>query len=104
MHARKSPRENRELRSYLVPRLLDGPELASEVAKLEGLSGEWEDMDYCDIADYMSGKRTVVREVGDWHLHNPNAEWEMREQTEGELSINDEGEPSPESAAPDLDL
>jgi hypothetical protein len=65
-----------EFRSYLVPGLLDGPELAPEVAKLEGLSGEWEEMDYRGIVDYMSGQRTIVREGDDWHLHNPNTEWE----------------------------
>lgn len=75
-------RENREFRSYLVPGLLAGPELAPEVAKLEGLSGEWEEMDYRSIVDYMSGDRTIVREVGDWHLHNPNAEREARDQFE----------------------
>jgi hypothetical protein len=63
-----------EFRSYLVPGLLDGPELAPEVAKLEGLSGEWEDMDYRGIVDYMSGDRTIVREAEGWHLHDPNAE------------------------------
>jgi hypothetical protein len=71
-----------EFRSYLVPGLLDGPELAPEVAKLEGLSGEWEDMDYRGIVDYMSGNRAIVREADDWHLHNPNAEREAREQFE----------------------
>jgi hypothetical protein len=68
-----------EFHSYLVPGLLDGPELAPEVAKLEGLSGEWEEMDYQGIVDYMSGKRTVVREESDWHLHNPHAEREAQE-------------------------
>ncbi len=72
-----------EFRSYLVPGLLDGPELAPEVAKLEGLSGEWEEMDYRGIVDYMSGERTVVREANDWHLHNPNAEREVRDRNEG---------------------
>lgn len=71
-----------EFRGYLVPGLLDGPELAPEVAKLEGLSGEWEDMNYRGIVDYMSGSRTIVREADDWHLHNPNAEHEAREQFE----------------------
>jgi hypothetical protein len=71
-----------EFRGYLVPGLLDGPELAPEVAILEGLSGDWEDMDYRSIVDYMSGKRTIVREESEWHLHNPNAEREMREQFE----------------------
>ena len=68
-----------EFRSYLVPGLLDGPELAPEVAKLEGLSGEWEDMDYRGIVDYMSSDRTIVREADTWHLHNPNVEQEVRE-------------------------
>ncbi len=68
-----------EFHSYLVPGLLDGPELAPEVAKLEGLSGEWEDMDYRGIVDYMSGYRTIVREESDWHRHNPKAERKARE-------------------------
>jgi len=38
------------------------------------LSGEWQNMDYDKIVDYMSGDRTVVRETSDWHLHDPNAE------------------------------
>jgi len=71
-----------EFRGYLVPGLLDGPELAPEVAKLEGLSGEWEYIDYRGIVDYMSGSRTIVRESDDWHLHNPNAEREAQEQVE----------------------
>jgi len=62
-----------EFRGYLVPGLLDGPELAPEVAKLEGLSGEWEDMDYRGIVDTMSGHRMVVRAESEWHLHDPNA-------------------------------
>lgn len=69
-----------EFRSYLMPGLLDGPELAPEVAKLEGLSGGWEEMNYQGIVDYMSGRRTIVREESDWHLHNPNAERDAQEQ------------------------
>jgi hypothetical protein len=71
-----------EFRSYLVPGLLDGPELAPEVAKLEGLSGEWQDMDGDEIVATMSGRRTVIREESEWRLHNPNAEREAREQFE----------------------
>ncbi len=66
-------------RSYLVPDLLDGPELAPEVAKLEGLSGDWKKMDYSAISEYMSGERDIIREVEEWHLHNPSAEKEVRE-------------------------
>jgi hypothetical protein len=69
-----------EFRSYLVTGLLDGPELAPEVAKLEGLSGEWEQMNYRGIVDYMSGDRTIVREAGEWRLHDSNAEREVQEQ------------------------
>jgi len=69
-----------EFRGYLVPGLLDGPELAPEVAKLEGLSGEWEAMDSQGIVDYMSGERTVVREESEWRLHDPNAEREAESQ------------------------
>ncbi|MBK9750776.1 MAG: hypothetical protein IPO91_28995 [Chloroflexi bacterium] len=77
-----------EFRSYLVPGLLDGPELAPEVAKLEGLSGEWEDMDYRGIVDYMNGNRTIVLEADNWHLNNPNAEREAQTHFEGdEFSI-----------------
>ncbi|MDX2138464.1 MAG: hypothetical protein SF123_10250, partial [Chloroflexota bacterium] len=68
-----------EFRSYLVPGLLDGPELAPEVAKLEGLSGEWRDMDGDEIVAYMSGDRTIVREESEWHLYDPNAEREAQE-------------------------
>jgi hypothetical protein len=76
-----------EFRGYLVPGLMDGPELAPEVAKLEGLSGEWEEMDYRGIVDYMSDSRTVVRAESEWHLHNPNAEREAQEK--GERLPND---------------
>lgn len=83
-----------EFRGYLVPGLLDGPELAPEVAKLEGLSGEWQSMNDDGIAAYMRGERTIVREVDDWHLHNPNAEREAQAWHECE---------SPDECAPNLD-
>ena len=65
-----------EFRGYLVPGMLDGPELAPEVAKLEGLSGEWQRMGYADILGYMSGRWTSVRDENEWRPHNPNAERE----------------------------
>jgi hypothetical protein len=68
-----------EFRSYLVPELLDGPELAPEVAKLEGFSGKWQDMNYQEIVAYMSGRRTIVREESQWHLHNPIEEREFQQ-------------------------
>jgi hypothetical protein len=67
-----------EFRAFVVPGVLDGPELAPEVAKLEGLSGEWEALDWRDITRSMAGDRAVVREADDWHLHDPQAEREDR--------------------------
>jgi len=72
-----------EFRSYLVLGVMDGPDLAPEVAKMEGLAGEWEDMNYRGIVDFMSGQRTVVRETSDWHLHDPNAERETERPNNG---------------------
>lgn len=76
-----------EFRGYLVPDLLDAPELAPEVAKLEGLAGEWHEMDYDAIVSYMSGRRTITHELNNWHLHNPNAERAARIDAEG-LAVN----------------
>lgn len=83
------------------------------MAKLEGLSGEWEAMDYRGIVDYMSGDRTVVRDAADWHLHNPNAEQVAQRMATGmsahiidELITPQRSEDGPNSliAAPDFDL
>lgn len=70
-----------EFRSYLLPGVMEGPELAPEVAKLEGLSGQWETHYHHSSIDYPSGNQPVVREPGNWHLHNPNAEREAYEFT-----------------------
>jgi hypothetical protein len=97
-----------EFRGYLVPGLLDGPELAPEVAKLEGLSGEWQDMDYDDIVGYMSGRRAVVRAESEWRLHNPNAEREAEKYSAGMPQFSDEelvlSEPEDHAPAPDFDM
>jgi hypothetical protein len=97
-----------EFRGYLVMGLLDGPELAPEVAKLEGLSGEWQNMNYDDIVGHMSGRRTVVREESDWHLHNPNAEREAEAYSAGTPLLSDEElvpvEPDDPAPAPDFDM
>jgi hypothetical protein len=62
-----------EFRAVLVPGVLDGPELAPEVAKLEGLSGDWQALDTRALAD-AAHSRAIVRDAADWHLHDPNAE------------------------------
>lgn len=60
-----------EFRRYLIPGVIEGPELAPDVARLEGLSGSWEALDYQAIVDYMSDEKTVIREREHWHLHIP---------------------------------
>jgi hypothetical protein len=67
-----------EMRGYLVPGILDGPELAPEVAKLEGLSGLWEPLGYQEIVEHMNGNSTIIKESSDWHLHTLPAEREMQ--------------------------
>jgi hypothetical protein len=67
-------------RGVLVPGLLEGPELAPDVAMLEGLSGEWEERDYHDVVDNVIGRQTLVREADEWHPHQPYAEREEQEQ------------------------
>jgi len=93
-----------EFKVYLVPGLLDGPELAPEVAKLEGLSGEWEAMDYSEIVDTMSGNRTVVCEADDWHLHNPNAERGALIASEGLYTDSIQQIVAQDKSEPDFDL
>ncbi|MBN8590661.1 MAG: hypothetical protein J0M33_02840 [Anaerolineae bacterium] len=61
----------KEFEGYVRPGLLDPPELAEEVAKLEGLPAAWEDLDYQGIVDFMSGDTTVVRDAGEWHPRDP---------------------------------
>ncbi len=53
-----------EFRSYLVPGMIDAPELAQEVAKLEGLSAEWIEME----------GNTLTREADGWQVHDPHVE------------------------------
>lgn len=59
-----------EFSGYLVPGMLDGPELAAEVAKLEGLSGEWIEREQRE----WNRDDPLVRERADWHPHQPDAE------------------------------
>jgi hypothetical protein len=56
-----------DFEGYIAPGLLDPPELAEEVAKLEGLPVAWYDLGYHDIVNYMSGDGKVMREAEGWH-------------------------------------
>lgn len=51
----------KESRGYLIPGLLNGPELAEEAAKLESMPRTWQEMDYIAIANDMSGNQGRTR-------------------------------------------
>jgi len=69
--AAQADKFTKDFEGYIRPGLLDPPELAEEVAKLEGLPVAWQDLDYQGIVDFMSGDTTVVRDAGEWHPHDP---------------------------------
>jgi|GEM_PF-521131 len=73
----------KEFNGYLIPGLLDGPELAVEVARLEGLSAEWKTLEGDDLKSYQNTELTLTRDAADWHIYNPNAEREARIAAEG---------------------
>ena len=62
-----------------MPGVIDGPELAPEVAKLEGLPGVWDEIGYWDLVRHMSGGHAIVKDATEWHLHSPHAEREVRD-------------------------
>jgi hypothetical protein len=100
---------SRDFNGYLVPGLLEGPELAVEVARLEGLPTEWKTLDNDDLKAYQANELTLTRDPADWHPYNPNAERDARIATEGfytdpihEVVERAEAETAP--AAPELDF
>ncbi|RMG74243.1 MAG: hypothetical protein D6711_09185 [Chloroflexi bacterium] len=102
-----------EFNGYLMPGLLEGPELAVEVARLEGHPVEWKTLDGQELDDYRNLKLTLTRDPADWQPYNPNAERDARIEAEGfytdpihQFTIFDEDEDDPkvESATPDFDL
>jgi hypothetical protein len=102
-----------EFNGYLMPGLLEGPELAQEVARLEGLPVEWKTLDGDDLTAYQNLTLTLTRDPADWHPYNPNAERDARIEAEGlytgpiqQFAKLDEGEDEPkvEPVSPDFDL
>jgi hypothetical protein len=73
----------KDFNGYLVPGLLDGPELAVEVARLEGLPAEWKTLEGDDLKAYQNAKLTLTRDPAEWHPDNPNAERDARIAAEG---------------------
>ncbi|MBZ0295295.1 MAG: hypothetical protein K8L99_22225 [Anaerolineae bacterium] len=103
----------REFNGYLMPGLLEGPELAEEVARLEGLPVNWKTLEDDDLKAYQDGKLTLTRDPADWHHYKPNAERDEQIEAEGLYTDpiqqfirldEDEGEPEVEPTAPDFDL
>lgn len=64
----------KEFRGYLIPGLLDGPELAEEAAKLEGMPGTWEEMDHKDIAADLTERDPIQPEHETLPVAPPNLE------------------------------
>lgn len=106
-------RFGKEFNSYLMPGLLEGPELAIEVARLEELPLDWKTLEEDDLKPYRDGKYTLTREPSDWHPYNPKAERDTRIEAEGLYTAPirqfvklDEGEDEPKlkPVSPDFDL
>ncbi len=99
----------KEFDGYLIPGLLDGPELAQEVARLEGMPGEWKTFEGDDLKAYQTAELTLTRDFVDWHPYNPNAERDARIAAEGVYSdpiqhITASGEPESQAVTPDMDF
>ncbi|MBZ0298375.1 MAG: hypothetical protein K8J31_01485, partial [Anaerolineae bacterium] len=103
----------KEFNGYLMPGLLEGPELAEEVARLEGLSSEWKTLEGDDLTAHQKLALTLTRDPADWHPYKPNAERDARIEAEGLYTDpiqqfirldEDEDEPKVEPVSPDIDL
>lgn len=73
----------KEFNGYLMPGLLEGPELAVEVARLEELPVDWKTLEGDDLKAYQDGQYTLTRDLSDWRPYNPNAERDARIAAEG---------------------
>ncbi len=74
---------SKKFRGYLMPGLLDEPELAVEVARLEEHPIEWKTLDGQDCDDYRNLDYVVTHDTDSWKLYNPNAERDARIAVEG---------------------
>lgn len=72
----------KEFKTYLMPGVMEGPDLAVEVARLEGLSPEWKTLEGDDLKAYQQDELTLTHDAANWHPYNPNAEWEARNRVE----------------------
>ena len=96
-----------------MPGLLEGPELAQEVARLEGLPVEWKTLEGENLTAYQNLTLTLTRDPADWQPYHPNAERDTRIEAEGLYTDpvqqftkldEEEDDPKVEPASPDFDL
>lgn len=95
--------------NYLMPGVLEGPELATEVARLEGLPAEYRTLDGQELEDYRNAELTLTRTPEQWHPYNPNAERDARLKAEGmytdPIYVYDQTEQDEKTlTVPDFDL
>jgi hypothetical protein len=60
-------------RSCLVPGVLEGPDFAPEVARLNGLTDSWQQLAFTDVLDVMMGESKVIRDETGWRLSNQDS-------------------------------
>jgi hypothetical protein len=102
-------RFGKDFNGYLIPGLLEGPELAVEVARLEGLPAEWKTLAGANLQAYQNAELTLTRDPADWHPYNPNAERDARIAAEGLYTdpiqqVVERDEPEMASGTPELDF
>lgn len=105
-------RFGKEFNGYLMPGLLEGPELAQEVARLEGFPVEWKTLEGDDLTAYQNLTLTLTRDPADWHPYNPNAERDARiaaeglytDPIQGFVKLDEDEKPKVEPVSPDFDL
>lgn len=74
---------SQEFNGYLMPGVMEGPDLAVEVARLEGLPTEWKALEGDDLKAYQNAELVLTRDTEGWHPYNPDAERDARIEAEG---------------------
>jgi hypothetical protein len=101
-----------EFNGYLAPGIMKGPDLAVEVARLEGLPVEWKTLEGDDRRAFQEGHFALAYKAADWHLYNPHADQDARIAAEGDYDLSQSGmsfeknltDQQAESLSPDFDL
>lgn len=72
-----------EFNGYLAPGIMKDPDLAVEVARLEGLPVEWKTLEEDDRKSFQESHVVLTYEAADRQVYNPDAERETRLAAEG---------------------